>query len=262
MPSPDQEGLPPSNGGRKRKVRGASPSGRGAQGPHSLLSFGGPAPLRSASVAAGCCTRLVAPGVGLGGLWLSWACCPPARPFSQSRPVRWPGCSARARLAARASPRSALPPVRGSWWFGPSGRRRRSPPGSAGRPAPARPFAGSRPCSAPGFRSPRSARLPPALLRPLAWGPGGLCRGRRAWPPFGGWRPWCGCAARGFGARPGPLLLLRPGFCSVGPGAWLPWPPLLSHDKGRPGLRAGPSASFDSPKKVKPCDLSQGERGG
>lgn len=51
------------------------------------------------------------------------------------------------------------------------------------------------------FRPGRSGS-PRASSGGRARGPGAFAARRRAWPPFGGWRPWCGCAAGRLGAGP------------------------------------------------------------
>lgn len=123
-------------------------------------------------------------------------------------------------LSAPGGPPSRQrPPVRGSGNIGPSGRPWRCPPGSAGRPLPGRAL--GRLVALPLLRAPsrpgRSGSPPPPA--PARLWPGGLCRGRRAWPAEAGGRPWCGCAARGSGAGPVALVSVATGGRAVGPGA-------------------------------------------
>lgn len=86
------------------------------------------------------------------------------------------------------------------------------------------------------FRPGRSGS-PRASSGGRARGPGAFAARRRAWPPFGGWRPWCGCAAGRLGA--GPFLpwsrcLVVVGGWGRGPDAR---PEAWSHHPDQAGLR-------------------------
>lgn len=174
------------------------------------------------------------------------------------------------RLRPRPAPRAASPPVRGSWWFGPSGRLRRFPPGPSVALCPFGASAGSAPLSAPCSRLALSARLPPGLLGRCSSGPGGRSpRGGRwpGWLRWPGWRSLFGFAARG--PAPGLLLSSRSrrfvavwgrGPDAIPPGAIVQWPPggmvgpyppacVAASRLGR--VDAAQAAPLDNPKYVK-----------
>lgn len=175
MRHPDPEelppsGVPPDTGGPLAGCCGHSGGIRRAANasPHAWIRLSALIPVQS----IGPCIRSgpMINGTGLVGAG------PRPRPLSQSSPLRWAGCSAFARLRPPAAPRPALPPVRGSRYIGPSGRRRRSPPGSAGRPLLGRAFGRLWPFLCFGLPLAPVGPAPPRLLgRSGSW-PGGLCR--------------------------------------------------------------------------------------
>ena len=138
---------------------------------------------------------------------------PSARSFFAIPPSALGGLLGRRSPAPPAVPPSRLAARQG---FGVNRSFRAAsavPSGALGRPLPARPFGRLSALLCSGLPlGPVGPAPPSASWARSRVGRGAFRRGRRGLARFmAGGRPLCGFAARGFGARPGPLLLSR--FC-------------------------------------------------